>query len=272
MHVVLYYWVLRRLLRKRPELRRLLVGCRHCRIFFFTHPRNSRRDDLGCPFGCRREHCKRESAKRSAEFYRGKAGKLKKKLHNARRQAKDQSAEDEVCSQDATPLAAAPASVAQQTPEASDSAETPPESAEQTGAGLRAEKREVNKTLAQLRDGRGEEEAPAPPVEARETRDSESPQTHAAEDREAEKGPAAVKAQANPAPVGHTDESSGGAEGDEFDEGIIEHVQLLASLIDGEDLSRQETIDVLKRVMRQRSIAKESALDYALRQLKQKPP
>jgi hypothetical protein len=146
---------------------------------------------------------------------------LKKKFHNARRQAKDQSAEEQACSQDDTPPAAAPASAPQQTPESRYSTETPAESAE---------------------------------------------------DPEAENGPAAVAAQADTAPGGQSDESSDSVEEDEFDGGIIEHVQLLASLIDGEELSRQETIALLKRVMRQRSIAKGSALDYALGQLKQKPP
>ncbi len=58
----------------------------------------------------------------------------------------------------------------------------------------------------------------------------------------------------------------------EFDEAVVEHVRLLASLIDEVDLSREETIEQLRRIMRQHSIWKETGLDYALRQVKEKPP
>jgi len=52
---------------------------------FFTHPRNAGRNDLGCPFGCRQDHRKKNSTKRSVEYYRSKEGKIKKKYLNARR-------------------------------------------------------------------------------------------------------------------------------------------------------------------------------------------
>ena len=42
--------VLRSLLRQKAHLRPCLCRCRHCRIFFLTHPRNARRRDLACPF------------------------------------------------------------------------------------------------------------------------------------------------------------------------------------------------------------------------------
>jgi hypothetical protein len=62
-----------------------LTRCKHCRIFFLTHPRNAGRDDLRCPFGCRDAHRKESSNKRSAEWYRSKQGKKKKKNLNERR-------------------------------------------------------------------------------------------------------------------------------------------------------------------------------------------
>lgn len=62
-----------------------MTRCRHCRIFFLTHPRNAGRDDLRCPFGCRDTHRKENSNKRSAEWYRSKKGKEKKKELNERR-------------------------------------------------------------------------------------------------------------------------------------------------------------------------------------------
>jgi hypothetical protein len=48
-----------------------LIRCRHCRIFFLTHRRNHRGLDLvSCPFGCRQEHERRESIRRTAAYYR----------------------------------------------------------------------------------------------------------------------------------------------------------------------------------------------------------
>ena len=81
-----YYWVLRRALRARPHLRPCLARCRHCRIFFLTHPRNAGRRDLRCPFGCRQAHRKRESTKRSVAYYRGKQGRKYRREQNGNRQ------------------------------------------------------------------------------------------------------------------------------------------------------------------------------------------
>ena len=80
-----YYVVLRSVLRARTELRRCVTRCRHCRIFFLTHPRNARRRDLGCPFGCREAHRKRRSTERSVEYYGTDEGKTKKKIQNGKR-------------------------------------------------------------------------------------------------------------------------------------------------------------------------------------------
>ena len=83
--VLQYYFVLRSVLRAKPYLRGCLTRCRHCRIFFLTHPCNAGRNDLGCPFGCSKEHRKRGSNKRSMEYYRTEEGKLKKKMQNGNR-------------------------------------------------------------------------------------------------------------------------------------------------------------------------------------------
>ena len=80
-----YYFVLRSVLRAKPCLRRCLTRCRHCRIFFLTHPCNAGRKDLRCPFGCSKEHCRRGSNKRSVEYYRTAEGKLKKQIQNGKR-------------------------------------------------------------------------------------------------------------------------------------------------------------------------------------------
>ena len=80
-----YYVVLRSVLRSRPDLRRCLSRCRHCRIFFLTHPRNAGRGDLRCPFGCREAHRKQRSTERSVAYYTTAEGKAKKKMQNGKR-------------------------------------------------------------------------------------------------------------------------------------------------------------------------------------------
>jgi hypothetical protein len=80
-----YYVVLRSVLRSRPDLRHYLCRCRHCRIFFLTHPRNAGRGDLGCPFGCREAHYKQRSTGRSVAYYATAEGKVKKKMQNGKR-------------------------------------------------------------------------------------------------------------------------------------------------------------------------------------------
>ena len=83
--VLQYYVLLRSVLSAKPLLRRCLARCRHCRIFFLTHPCNAGRKDLGCPFGCRSAHRKRQSTVRSVAYYRDALGKSKKRALNARR-------------------------------------------------------------------------------------------------------------------------------------------------------------------------------------------
>jgi hypothetical protein len=79
---------LRSVLRHKPWLRRCLARCRHCGIFFLTDRRNAGRRDLGCPFGCSREHRRRESTQRSVAYYREPEGKVKKQALNARRRSR----------------------------------------------------------------------------------------------------------------------------------------------------------------------------------------
>jgi len=80
-----YYVVLRSVLRSQPHLRSCLSRCRHCRIFFLSHPRNAGRSDLGCPFGCRQAHRKQCSTERSVAYYATAEGKAKKKMQNGKR-------------------------------------------------------------------------------------------------------------------------------------------------------------------------------------------
>ena len=83
--VLSYYALLRLIVREVPELRRCLCHCRHCGIFFIADPRNAKRTDLGCPFGCRESYRKQRSSERSAAYYRTSEGRIKKRLQNARR-------------------------------------------------------------------------------------------------------------------------------------------------------------------------------------------
>ena len=80
-----YYFVLRSVLRTKPNLRPCLTRCRHCRIFFLTHPRNAARSDLRCPFGCKDAYRKRSSTQRSMEYYSTEEGKFKKSIQNSKR-------------------------------------------------------------------------------------------------------------------------------------------------------------------------------------------
>ena len=80
-----YYAVLRSVLRTQPELRRCRTRCRHCGIFFLTHPRNAGRRDLRCPFGCRQAHRRHQSNQRTAAFYREEDGRRRKQALNAKR-------------------------------------------------------------------------------------------------------------------------------------------------------------------------------------------
>jgi len=86
--VLEYYLLLRSVLRAKPHLRACLTRCRHCRVFFLSHPRNAGRQDLRCPFGCREAHRKQASGQRSAAYYGGPKGKRKKSDLNQRRPRK----------------------------------------------------------------------------------------------------------------------------------------------------------------------------------------
>lgn len=83
--VLAYYALLRSILRAQGRLRRCRTRCRHCGIFFLTHPRNAGREDLRCPFGCRAAHRRRQSDQRRAAYYRDEAGQQQKRALNARR-------------------------------------------------------------------------------------------------------------------------------------------------------------------------------------------
>ena len=93
-----YYQLIRSVLKEKPHLRRCLSKCRHCQILFFTHPRNTGRKDLGCPFGCRQAHRRERAIKRSIEYYQSHEGKIKKRYLNAcRNEPASERIQNEAC-------------------------------------------------------------------------------------------------------------------------------------------------------------------------------
>ena len=98
-----YYAQIRSLLRDRPDLKPCLKRCKHCRILFFTDPRNAGRSDLYCGFGCRAAHQRQSSASRSAAFYREHPEK--KRSQNRKRYLRSASScpDDRVAANDEPP-------------------------------------------------------------------------------------------------------------------------------------------------------------------------
>jgi hypothetical protein len=72
-------------LRDRADLEECAVACCHCGIRFLTHPRNKRRTDLRCPFGCRQHHRRQLANARSRKYSRTARGARNKKRLNGRR-------------------------------------------------------------------------------------------------------------------------------------------------------------------------------------------
>jgi len=78
------------------QLERCLVVCQQCKIRFLTDPRNARRTNLRCPFGCR-ERARRQSAnRRSTAHYRTPLGRETKERLNRRRYRRTPSVGDQV--------------------------------------------------------------------------------------------------------------------------------------------------------------------------------
>lgn len=83
--VARYYWAIRSALKNQPEIKKYLKSCPHCQILFFSHPRNTKRDDIRCPFGCRDAVSKQKSTERSTKYNRSDNGKEKKQERNKQR-------------------------------------------------------------------------------------------------------------------------------------------------------------------------------------------
>ena len=80
-----YQLTLDTILSDRPDLQDCAVACCHCGIRFLTHPRNARRRNLRCPFGCRTHHRRHRVNERSRKHYGTPKGRRNKKLLNGKR-------------------------------------------------------------------------------------------------------------------------------------------------------------------------------------------
>ena len=188
--------LLRSILRAKPHLRKCLVRCRQCRIFFFTDPRNAGRCDLRCPFGCREAHRRKESNRRSSAYYLGEQGRKYKKRQNQRQ----------------------------------------------------TEKRRLRAAAHDSEGGDG----PGTPVK---------------KDPSAEAETAAAVEQLSP---GTAPSAPTLVELPPWD--LVEYVRRVVSLIEGRPVSRAEILEVLRRVLRQRSMSRQRQIDHTFAWLNEHPP
>lgn len=59
---------------------------------------------------------------------------------------------------------------------------------------------------------------------------------------------------------------------DEWDAGMVAHVRMVTSLIEGWRVSRDEILNMLARAMRQHSLGRVRRIDYIVGQLNEAPP
>lgn len=238
-----YYIVLRSVLREKPRVRRLLTRCRHCGIFLIADPRNTGREDLGCPFGCAELHRNRDSTERSVRYNRSMVGKRKRRQRKEeRRLAADRSAAEASQAREVVPLS---------TVEAAHDA--------------------VSRSVEPLpRDRRVDPPCPSPEVSPPATDQvvvsAEAavcdPVSRSSEDfggpSPRERGPSAGSLPAEPERL-------------EFAPGIVAYVRVVISLLEGRPVRRVEILEMLARTRRQHSFAREKRIDYVLRRLKEEP-
>ena len=240
-----YRTTLESVLESQPQLRVCLTRCAHCGIEFLTDPRNLRRTDLRCPFGCRRHHCRQRSGHRSAAYYRTVAGRFKKKRLNARRTAGVVR-----CAQVAQPGPATP--LPPDTPtEPATPAEpsTPAEPATPTAAdaptAAATPPAPVNATAALAERSSSRVVVPLAPATADRSADPE------------------FELRVGEVVLSRSSLSRSG---------MLPYVGLLFRLIDGLELSRGELLELLERSLRQRRMVSRGRREYVLAFLHQHPP
>jgi len=247
--VGIYYTVLRSVLKNQPHLRRYLIRCRHCWIFFLTDPRNAGREDLGCPFGCSDHHRRQSSNKRSTAHNASAVGKTKKYQRKMARDLAAALASAEASeAQEGRPAAMLPGAEVTVLPSVE---KVPP------GPG-QALPPACQESLAPLRDCTATVAEPAVPAKDVRSIDVRGPDP---------------SRELAPRPGDGLERVEAGDVGS--DSGILRYVRTVVSLIEGRRVSPAEVLAMLERTKRQHSFARERPLDHAVRRLyaaSDKPP
>ena len=225
-----YQLTLDAVVRAHPELQPCAVRCCHCGIRFLTHPRNARRENLGCPFGCRERHRRQRATERARKYYQTDSGRRKKKRLNGLRCKPSHDISG-------ASLVESPALVEERSAEELSVLEP-------AGDSLHGER--VHGTAAEL------ELASEP---------SASPANVA---RPRESGPRKIVA-LQVADIVLNELTLANSR-------VLPYVRMVASLIEGRMINRQELIAALRKRMRQHSIGRRSRREYVLHYLNQHPP
>jgi len=276
--VLEYYEVLRSVLRTKPKLRNCRTRCRHCRIFFLTDPRNAGRDDLGCPFGCRESHSKESSTKRSVDYYRTDEGKLKKKYQNEKRQKKGELAAAEESEMTDVELESSEKSNGLELEKGDFSSpsvveiDVPREPSTATNC-FELEQNQIN-ILAPLAVSANTKPELSDPAESPTIVEVEEELLESANRLEIEQGATKLLTVPTAIPELESRENNTGWEAERwrFNPVMLEHVRMVTSLIEGCWVSLKDTVEMLVRVLRQRSMARRSKKEHIVSQLHEQPP
>ena len=252
-----YQTVLDGLLRSHPELTRGLTCCADCRIRFLSHPCNANRRDLRCPFGCRKRRRRELGNRRSAKYANTSRGREQKKLHNQRRSRRiatsgsDQQLDARPL-HDHSPKDGDLAVEVSSHPERPSPGESPGESVSRPAA------EEAHLELSAETTFRDQPRRPERHVVVATHTESR----HTAGSVEGSEEP----------PLTLPLEGLSLDEASVAQSPMLEYVRMVASLIEGRSVGREELVEALRKTMRQRSLAQRSRTDYILHFLHQHPP
>ena len=267
--VAVYYVVLRAVLRNKPRLRRYIARCRHCWIFFVADPRNVRREDLGCPFGCADLHRRRRSKERSVRYNGSPVGKAKRHRRNEEQRR--------AVSAPSTPggLEGSPAACGDGRP-------TVPlegtHNAVESSAGPLPRDLEVDQRSAapEAMSPAAEPAASRAPVAAcgpasYSNEDHDGPESR--DERAARGDPLRLGGSPMAPAVGSGAVGPVAAERERAEDApaMVDYIRVVVSLIEERDVERREILEMLARTKRQHSFAREKRVDYVLRRLREEP-
>jgi hypothetical protein len=210
-------------LRERATLRDCAVHCCHCGIRFFTHPRNARRRNLRCPFGCREHHRRQRGNERSRKHYQTSEGRRNKKRLNGQRTQAGEDAENTSLRE----------------------GDAPPSPVGQPTLGKPADPPSVpGWSLESVSEPAGTEAIPRAPS------GKATPPENAA----------------------FAWESLPLDEPTLRNSRVLPYVLMVASVLEGRTIHREELLAALRKTMRQRSIGRRPRREYVVRFLHQHPP